>query len=337
MAQSEQVEKLHQICQECISKPVEELVANPDWGVINFKEAESKLKLAFRLFNDLLRLPVDILPEDSINNIISSIEALVEYINEIKNFNTLEGNAGQRRDGIIANLSGQIDAFYTEAQHWIPYLAYQQGDVQRQLEELSGAVEQADEMLTSAKRDTEAKKTEIDDIVVAAKGASASVGVAHFSADFMNEAEKLEKSARQWLRVTGGLTLVTLIVAYVFLRMDEPSGLYSVIYHSTTKLIILGTLIAATVWCGKIYRALRHQITTNRHRANAIKTFQAFNKAASDDAARDAVLLETTKAIFGLSPSGYLDQETSGVRNEQTRIIELLGRTTKSHQLGASE
>ena len=337
MAQSEQVEKLRQICQECISKPVEELVANPDWGVINFKEAEPKLKLAFRLFNDLLRLPVDFLPENSINNIVSSIEALVGYINEVKNFNTLEGNAGQRRDGIIANLSGQIDAFYTEAQHWIPYLAYQQGDVQKQLEELSGAVAEADQILTSAKKETEATKTEIDEIVVAAREASASAGVAHFSSDFTAEAKELEKSARQWLWVTGGLTLVTLIVAYVFLRMDEPSGLYSVIYHSTTKLIILGTLIAATVWCGKIYRALRHQITTNRHRANAIKTFQAFNKAASDDAARDTVLMETTRAIFGSSPSGYLDQETAGSGNEQTRIIELLGRTTKTHQLGTGE
>lgn len=41
--------------------------------------------------------------------------------------------------------------------------------------------------------------------------------------------------------------------------------------------------------------------------ANALKTFQAFIKAASDDGTRDAVLLETTRSIFALSPTGYLD------------------------------
>lgn len=330
MAQNEQVDRLHQICRDCMSKSVDELVTNPDWGIINFEAARIKLELAFRLFNDLIRLPVGILPEGSINNIVNSIEALSAYINEVKNFNTLKGNAGERRDGIIANLSAQIDTFYTEAQHWIPYLAYQQGDVQKHLEDLSGAVEQADHILSSTKQETEAKKTEIHEIVVAAREASASAGVAHFSSDFMAESEKLEKSAKWWLWATGGLTLVTLLIAFMFLRTDQPSDMLSVIYHTTTKLIILGTLITASIWCGKIYRAQRHQITTNRHRANSIKTFQAFNKAASDDAARDAVLLETTRAIFGSSPSGYLEQETSGSSNEQTRVIELLGRTTKT-------
>ena len=336
MAHSEQVEKLHKICKDCMSKPVDELVTNQDWGIINFEVARPKLELAFRLFKDLLRLPVDILPEGSIDNIVNNIEGLSSYINDVKNFNTLQGNAGQRRDEIVANLSAQIDAFYTEAQHWIPYLAYQQGDVQKHLEDISGAVEQADHILERAKQDTEAKKTEIDEIVVAAREASASAGVAHFSSDFMAEAEKLEKSAEWWLRVTGGLTLITLLIAFVFLRTEQPSDIYSVIYNTTTKLIILGMLITATIWCGKIYRALRHQVTTNRHRANSIKTFQAFNKAASDDAARDAVLLETTRAIFGSSPSGYLEQEISGSNNEQTRIIEFPGRTTKTDLSEAS-
>ena len=334
MAQTEQVERLHQICRDCTSKPVTELITNPGWGTINFEAVKPKLELAFQLFNDLLQLPVKILPDNVITSIISSAEPLSQYVNDIKNF-TLQGDVEENRNDIVDNLNNQIDAFYTEAQHWIPYLAYHQGDVQKHLEEISGAVKESENILANSKQEAEAKKSEIDDIVVAAREASASAGVAHFSSDFMAEAEKLEQSAKSWLLVTGGFILVTLVVATVFLCMDEPSGLYSVIYHSTTKLIILGTLIAATVWCGKIYRALRHQVTTNKHRANAIKTFQAFSKAASDDAARDAVLMETTKSIFGLSPSGYLDQETAG--SEQTRIIELLGRTSKTHLSGTGE
>jgi hypothetical protein len=65
--------------------------------------------------------------------------------------------------------------------------------------------------------------------------------------------------------------------------------------------------MTATVWCGRIYKATKHQAVTNQHRANALKTFQAFVKAALDDATRDAVLLETTRSIFTIAPSGYLE------------------------------
>ena len=45
--------------------------------------------------------------------------------------------------------------------------------------------------------------------------------------------------------------------------------------------------------------------------------------------------METTKAIFGLNPSGYLDQETVG--SEQTRVIELLSQASKTYLSDASE
>lgn len=49
-------------------------------------------------------------------------------------------------------------------------------------------------------------------------------------------------------------------------------------------------------------------MVVNRHRGNALKTFQAFTEAAGDNQdVRSAVLLETTRSIFAVVPSGFLN------------------------------
>ena len=64
-----------------------------------------------------------------------------------------------------------------------------------------------------------------------------------------------------------------------------------------------------------------HQSTTNKHRALSLQTFQAFSSAAADVQTKEAVLLETTKAIFSLSPSGYIDSKGGG-SEQGIRIVE---------------
>ena len=80
-------------------------------------------------------------------------------------------------------------------------------------------------------------------------------------------------------------------------------------------------LFTATLWCGKTFKALKHLSTVNRHRALSLQTFQAFSHAASDDPTKDAVLMEATRAIFGSTPTGYLDAK--GGSESDLKIIEI--------------
>lgn len=84
-----------------------------------------------------------------------------------------------------------------------------------------------------------------------------------------------------------------------------------------SKAAIIAVLFTGTVWCGRIYRALAHQATVNRHRALSLKTFQAFVKSTEDPLVRDSVLAAATKTVFGVVPTGLVDHtggEESGVK-----------------------
>ena len=85
----------------------------------------------------------------------------------------------------------------------------------------------------------------------------------------------------------------------------------------TTKIALLALLFTATVWCSKNYRALKHQVTVNKHRALSLQTFQAFVGATKDPRTKDAVLMEATRAIFGNTATGFADPahtSESGIR-----------------------
>ena len=70
-------------------------------------------------------------------------------------------------------------------------------------------------------------------------------------------------------------------------------------------------------------RAHRHNEVVNRHRQNALSSFETFVAAArADEQTKNAVLLEATRSIFALQPTGYdsTDAESAG----SSQLIEVM-------------
>jgi hypothetical protein len=89
-----------------------------------------------------------------------------------------------------------------------------------------------------------------------------------------------------------------------------------------TKLFVLGTLFTATLWCGRMYKATMHQSATYRHRGLSIQTLEAFHHSAADPTAKDAVVMEAARAVFGSTPTGLISEGGAG-SDPATRIIEV--------------
>jgi hypothetical protein len=76
------------------------------------------------------------------------------------------------------------------------------------------------------------------------------------------------------------------------------------------------------MWCARNYRPNRHNYVMNKHRANALSTFESFVRAAQQDVSiKNAVLLQATSAIFAGHGSGYVGQE--GEPDSPNKIIEI--------------
>lgn len=326
MAKPEQVKQIREVAKGLGAIDVDTLIVNTaEWGRVDFQTAKSDIQLIVALSNHLAELPIEILPNATADQFLAQLRQSATALEAVRNFKVLgTANPTGERDGIVNTIASAAEQLLVGTQGWIGFLAYQKGDVQRNLKALSDAVTTANDMLVASKGTTAKAAGEIDGIISAAREASATVGVAHFTADFSGEASTNETEAKLWLKWTAGLAVATIVAAVASFFVPIPEGAARVAQYMTSKLVLLGVLITATLWCGRIYRATRHQHATNKHRANALKSFQAFVKATDDEPTRNAVLLETTRSIFSIAPSGYLDSVDSSGGDKRSSVLEMV-------------
>jgi len=322
MAKKETIKPLRDLIAESLKFEIDKLVSRPEWGSINFEGARDDLSRIFNIIGHLNLLPLESLTDQAVQQIFQALTTAMDVLRQLDKFSLSEGTPTQIRDGLVSDIHSQADNFYTIATPWIPFLAYQKGDVARNISELTESVNSAKGLVEAARKDIEIKRTEIDDIVVKAREASASAGAAVFTKDFSDEATTLESNARTWLKATGVFGAHTIVFAILLWLVSEPTDNgWEAVQKFGARLVVLVVLFTATLWCGRIYKALMHQSATNKHRALSLQTFQAFSAAASDDQTRNAVLTETTRAIFSLSATGYISEE--GTQDGAIRLVEL--------------
>jgi hypothetical protein len=309
------------------------LESRSEWGSITFEKAVQDFKRIFELLAHLSVLPLEYLTDSAVSQIQSEATEVAKLFGRVDEFNIEQQTPTQVRDVLVSEVHSRADQLYTIASPWIPFLAYQKGDVAKNIEALTTSVGQAQTLIDGAKTTIAARQSEIEGIITQAREASAAAGAAVFTHEFKGEAKSLDEQAQKWLYGTAGGVLFTLIFAVaVWLFPITGDDATTVIQRFGGKLAALVVLFTATLWCGRTYKALKHLSTVNRHRALSLQTFQAFSHAASDDFTKDAVLMEATRAIFGSTATGYLDQK--GGSESDLKIVEI-ARTLGSKSAGS--
>lgn len=170
----------------------------------------------------------------------------------------------------------------------------------------------------------EAGKHEIEQFISFTKAKIAEIGVKEYEQVFGKESREFEISA--WLWLTGLLVaLAALIVIGIWYLPQIPDGanggkIAEIIFR---KIVLITGLFYLIALCSRNYRASKHNALVNKHRQNALKTFQIFIKSVQEDDSqtKNAVLLKATETIFGNQPSGFLPD--SGDGDMSPKIIEI--------------
>lgn len=325
MASAELVQQLEQQLETINRYRDADLISRPDWGIIIFDIAAQDIELARSIAGDLSTMPLTDLTDQAAQDIIAHIPNVSSSLQRIDEFTVEEGDPSQNRNSIAANLKDAVARLHTAASQWIPYLAYKRGDFSANIRRIEAAVTEATHQLEEAETYAATQRQKVDKIVNLAREASASAGVATFTSEFDSEATALASSSRWWLLVVGVLAFLTLasaITSFFWPALPEDANSWTTLRHVVAKVSVIAILFTGTVWCGRIYRALRHQRSINRHRALSLKTFQAFVQATDDPATRDAVLMAATKSIFANVPTGFVEERAAN-QDASVSVLEI--------------
>lgn len=297
-----------------------------DLGPLSFKAGAPFFQRVISLYRTLSECNLDDLSHSKMSELINVASNTVSAFNEVSSFSleTQPNNPQSARDTIIQKFR---DNWETEFNAISPVIAYAvrrgtdfdklEREARGTLVELKGVREELD---TSIGEMTGKMQTALLQVQDAAKKA----GVSQHSLHFAEESAAYQKRSRVWLTATGVFAASILVyvlwgVAPSLLALPNPTPIL-LIQHSIPRLIIVSVLTYGLVWSARNYFAAQHNYVVNRHRRNALASFQTFVEGASEKEMKDAVLLEATHAIFTPQDSGFARGE---VPNPSSQVVEV--------------
>lgn len=321
MAESKEAEVKAAI-EKLLAIDKDSLISRPGWGDIKFEGAAAAHESIYEIVGILAGLPYARLPEGAANQVIQAIDRVYAWIKKNNDFTLNVGNPSAERDQIVQNLINNEKDLYQNTQQWIPFLAYLKGDIPKQLANIETSVLLSNQKAEDFENWLGGRRGEFDKIIQATREASAKAGVGVFTQDFLDEGIARESDAKSWLVRSSISAIATVLVAFLFFFGEHPTEPAAIVQYATSKIVILTMFIGITAWCAGNYKANKHQATVNRYKAHALRTFQAFVQASDNPSVRDAVLMETTRAIFAQSQSGYL--RTDVPADSGSKIVEII-------------
>lgn len=320
------IEQINSNYEKLTEFQIEDLVRENELGSqLSFKDAESTIIKTIDLFNRAKTVNYEDVPYNLLNNFNKQLNAANERFESFKSFNPNQNNPVNQRDNLITQLDNQYDGYY---QHTLPILTVGLlggNDLSVQQAKIDQLISDLDKKTKETEKKGEEYLTQLDETLKSAEEAAAKVGVSRHSQIFNTESTEHEKQSKIWLKWTVGVLIAIVVAAIIFIFVfpDTASSSAEIIQFSITKVIVLSAMFYGLSICNRNYKAHKHNATLNKHRQNALSTFETFAKAAGTDTQiKNAVLIEATHTIFSNQQTGYLNSEKDN--ESSNKIVEII-------------
>ena len=197
----------------------------------------------------------------------------------------------------------------------------------------------------------EGLEVEIEERLEATRKAISEIAVSQEARHFDIEAARHAVAAWWWLGWTVLSVGIFLVVAvpgafeYV-VSTTSPSTFAALVAAPTSgqgvfgvplpyllsKLVTLGAISFLIGICAKNFLSHRHNTVLNRHRVNALMTFEALAKSAVSDTSRDVILHHAASCIFNPQDTGF---GKVGEAGPGINIVEAVQRAVDSPRAGS--
>jgi hypothetical protein len=197
---------------------------------------------------------------------------------------------------------------FEQLHSFISYSVRRSTDFGRLEREARALIQTVNDRMEEIQNSLEAKQQEAESVLETVRKVAEEQGVSQQAIYFKNESDMHEGLSRCWLWTTIGLTI--LLVAYAVLTLFlhkwiTPTNVYETAQLAVSKVLIFVTISFFLILSSRTYLAHRHNLIVNRHRQNALSTYQAIVKAAGKEANRDVILAKAADCIFTAQPTAF--------------------------------
>jgi len=294
---------------------------------LSFSDFFEDFTRIINFFKKLTYLDISTLPTTQLTLLKADISAFLNQIENIKAFKVDVNNAMPERDAVANALISQYQYYFDQLSPIITYCEKEGTDYQALQIEVNKIVEDINIKSKKISDDFDSKMLELNNTLEAARKAAHEVGITQHTVNFEEASKKYKSLSKYWLYsiiFTGFIIIIFSL--YIFnlpikIEANDPYASYRFIQAAVARFTALFTIVILLFWEVRNYNAAQHNYTINQNKQNALSTFETFVSAARDEETKNAVLMQTTKAIFSNLPSGYLKNDSGDDGSSQ--IIEI--------------
>ncbi|MBI5695261.1 MAG: hypothetical protein HZC51_05890 [Nitrospirae bacterium] len=294
---------------------------------LSFQEAVLPASKLIGLYKQLPTTILDDLPINQLDKIKARADADYTRLQQILTFSADQGNPVGVRDSYINQLNDAYTSSFNELFLLISYGVSRTVDFTRLENEARSTVQSIIDKTNNLTTQLENSKQEAQNILEDIRKVAAEHGVSQQAIYFKEESEKHATKAEEWRVITRKLAIllgVFSVISFIVHKIPwiTPVNSLESAQLIVSKVLVFGVISYTLILAAKNFLAHEHNAIVNKHRQNALMTFNALVEAAKYSENRDIILNHAAACIYAPQETGY-SKSSSGGGSGKT-LVELI-------------
>lgn len=295
------------------------------------EECVEPAKKLIRLYKQISIEIFEDLPDNLLSTIQKAADSDFNKFQQALDFEpATDQTPSEKRNSIISTIKSAYDSSFPKLYPFISYSVSKATDFKRLEDEARATLQSIHDESENIKDTLSEYENDAKQVLAEVRKAAAEQGVSQQAIYFNEESEEHGTQAETWKNITYGFAIVLGIYAVltVFLHKWEflsPNDLSEGIQLVVSKFLIFFVLVYMLSLSAKNFLNHKHNQIVNKHRQNALMTFQALTEAASTPETKDVVLNHAASCIFKPQDTGYIKDNSKGEK-ENKSIIQYMPR-----------
>ena len=281
---------------------------------INFKDAIEPANRLIDLYKQLPLTVLEALPKDILYKIKNQANSDFKRFDEILKFES--GMTKDQKENLVNQLTAAYDSAFKSLYDIISYSVRKSTDFEKLSREARAKVQEISDKASELTAFIETTSSQAQTVLETIRKTAEEQGVSQQAYYFKTEFENHSNRANYWLRASIWLTIALGAYALVALHSHlipwlKPTDTFEAVQIGIAKILIFGTISFILGLAAKNFLAHQHNAVVNKHRQNALATYEALVKAAGDNANRDIVLTKASECIFTPQTTAFSKSDES--------------------------
>lgn len=304
-------------------------------STLNFSDAVGSATRVIDLFRQLPKNVLSDFPDGKLNEVTSNANSFFNQLDEILKFDPKVADPFNARNNFINNLNSQYDHYFTFLSPYIAYASSRQRDFGALEREARASIQAVADHATEITGELEKQRQEGSRILDDVRKVAAEHGVSQQAVYFQTESALHDTLAESWKKITIGTAIGLGVFAALSVFLHKwpflsPTDTYSGLQLALSKGLVFLVIAYFLLLSARNFLAHKHNAIVNRHRQNALLTFNALVNAAGQPEARDIVLSYAAACIFAPQETGYTKTSGGSGTDVPTNIIQTVPKLTSS-------